>query len=132
MRERITKEQILSLDSDQLGKLKQMWHPSRHDVILLKSIGKDDYLESSIYDKSLDDNILWLVDIDYAYETNIEVEKEYCLPLLSIGQMIEILEYENEFQIRKWQDWMVYTNKTGEIENLSLVDALWIAIKEIL
>jgi len=51
---------------------------------------------------------------------------------VTIGKMIEILEKQGEFEIKKWNAWMVYTNKTGEVVKKHLCDALWSAVKETL
>lgn len=84
-------------------------------------------------------------DINFTYEQPISYNKEDCIPLLSIGQMIEILQRNNYglgdfYLVASSNDSMCELGKNyanmnsygNEYENKELCDVLWESIKAIL
>jgi len=125
MKLRIDTAQLNELSDAQKQRLRELWEPKDYDVILYKTPHEHDggvtsikisygFLDSEIIDMDS--------DVDGYYNIND------CLPLLSIGQMIEILQKNNISN-----NLLSYCNAyIMRIECEDICDALWQAVKEIL
>lgn len=108
MKRRITVEQLSELTDEQEEKLRSLWIPQTGDIYF-----RMDYTY---------DSPLLCEEYDYV---KVDKEKNSCLPLLDIGQMIEIL-HNNEIPFNPPID----ISDKFEIDNLC--DALWEAVKTLL
>jgi len=122
VKRRITGDQLNELTEVQKQKLREQWKPEAGDVI-----------ESDIFDSEI---LIGAVDRESLYactDTDFSViyEKLLCLPLLSIGQMIEIIG--NDWYMKAFctsmHDCGIYKNMKYW-KNDDLCDALWEAVKE--
>ena len=100
MLERITLEMLQELTEEQKEKLRELWEPNYGDMFIYEGSNKID--------------VMHIPDM-------INFNKKYCLPMLSIGQMISILGQEKASRVimREWR-------------NNELVECLWEAVKSIL
>lgn len=127
MKQYITSLQYIELTDEQQKRLKGIWKPNIHDIVVFENTGMIRSLEVG-------------GDVKYTQK-----HKEETIPLLSIGQMIEILDAycksNNYYDYSFWNDeldgkwhvslWM--NRKEGlEFDETELCDALWKAIKAIL
>lgn len=130
MEKRITIEQLQELSDDQKKHLQESWKPRRGDTFY-RSEG----------------NLVLLVEAasDEGIESCDElISKQGCLPLLSIGQMIQLVE---DFAISKgavWElkhDWYKYsvtirTDREDEpvmdVSDKDICNVLWMVTKQIL
>lgn len=138
MKQHITVEQLSELTEEQKNKLRTLWKPELGDLLYTKGYGLTEVFAVQNTDTFFEKN--------YGYghfdPTTIEERpiREKCLPLLSIGKMIDILENRDEcLNIVKRTDlegWgyeiqlrrvLYYNFSTGE-----LCDALWSAVKAII
>lgn len=118
MKKRISVDQMRELTKEQKKKLCEWWHPEHGDNFY-------DYIETAYTDC-----IVFLNGNDIKGCQGDEYKKENCLPLLNIGQMIELLENKehNNHLIRQ-----IFHITSSQIDNVdNLCDALWEAIKSIL
>lgn len=120
MKQRITIDDIRKLTQKQQVKLRQLWHPSIGDTV------NDRYDNSVMFVNSrVDDYNITLI----RGNSRMKVTKEECLPLLNIGQMIELLE-------DKQIEWRLDTFTINQDEiNIKynkneLCDTLWFLIVE--
>jgi hypothetical protein len=110
MKQRITCEQLKELTEEQKQRLREWWKPQEHDIYVVWG----DYVTA----------------VGKGCESDIN--KENCTPLLSIGQMIEIVA--NHFKEVK----MPVVQIGDEVKTdfygamMPLCDALWQAVKEVL
>jgi len=113
MKQRITVEQLNELSDAQKQRLRELWEPQDGDFIYSAKHGHTEFLEVAPMRGHGD------------YLKN----RDKSLPLLSIGQMIEILVKDDDFfNINQMYDsWRI-----DKIYNKELCDALWQAVKEIL
>lgn len=138
MKIRLYKEDILSLTDEQTDKLMELWEPKIYDVVLIKEIINDDaeYWESSVADRSINGNLLTLSEIDESYgDTLVEVHTKDCLPLLSIGDLMEILDSNEEsiFTMNKFHDSIYQVSINGKsYYGDNKCNALFEALKEVL
>lgn len=124
MKQRITIEQLNELTEEQMQQLREWWKPNRGDMffypernlVLLVEAASDDGIESA---------------------GNL-IKKLACLPLLSIGQMIEFLDPDGctifAFCNMIAAEPLVYeASVNGEqFYGANMCDALWEAVKQIL
>ncbi len=114
MKQRITREQLLELIPEQQKKLQSLWKPTVGDVIT----GTTVYGTLKIFDivGDIDD-----CELPSYNDSSWTYRPGDCLPLLSIGQMIELLGQEETRRtiIRRWH-------------GNELCDALWEATKNLL
>lgn len=111
MKQRITVEQLQELTPEQRARLREWWEPQEYDVYVDETCNG----ELSIY------GILRWVDYP-----EIEARKKgKRLPLLSVGQCIELLK---EIGMNK----LVHLDHIGAIQDDDFIDALWQAVKEVL
>jgi len=140
MKRRITPEQLQELTDEQKVKLKEWWKPEKFDIYFnINSHCSRIVLYSTIGPHGLpvifhEGNTVMSGQFDYT---------KLCLPLLDIGQMIELLtdwayterkcerslEIEYLPSVNKWEFNMPYISETGKQE---LVDELWEKVKEVL
>ena len=137
MKQRINAEQLQELSKEQKISLKEWCKPQFGDVLNSIKCGEVVFIYANGQDRLNFDSD--------GYEWDI---KENCLPLLSIGQMIEILQGKSE-QIttcynEKGVELMVWTEFPKQIQHISgrlklsrykadsYCDALWQAVKEVL
>ncbi|HYD92480.1 MAG TPA: hypothetical protein VEA37_13465 [Flavobacterium sp.] len=128
MKQRITVEQVTQLTDKQEEKLKQWWRPMFGDHFVVID-GRTICYVVNYYSG----------DIVTLGKRESFIEKSKCLPLLSIGQMVELLKDKEAFKSslgyapsavvefpNGWLaiDWY-HANKKG----LELCDILWEAIK---
>ena len=121
MKQRITVNQINELSDAQKQRLRELWDPQVGDSIITTGNYRIPYI---IVDAS---NMSSLAFIN----SGIGVfgnSKDNCLPLLSIGQMIEILANNKGFYQRE----TITSRMSGINDDNDLCDALWRAVKEIL
>lgn len=126
MKQHITVDQLDELTEKQKEKLRDMWEPIQGELFYYSD--KDDwYYGDGIYRcAEYKNNKIEIIG-------ERQIVKEYCLPVLSIGQMIEILE--KNIEIIKPLENMWRSNIKSHPLNIDadeLCDALWSAIKLIL
>ena len=117
MKQRITVEQLQELTEEQQQRLREWWKREFGDVFYITDYKNNKEAQLQVLDRS------WQLIVK-------EYRKEF-LPLLSIGQMIELIENNGV----SWQNGLflvdsnliIFKSYGGE-----LVDALWQAVKEIL
>lgn len=127
MKRRITKSDLEQLSIEQKEKLFMWYVPNDGDIVLhednnIYTVNRYTDIEKDFYYINDELETIW-VDIDF------------CLPLLDIGQMIELLQ-DNRVILDIWDTtsgWNVgewIEDKT--IHRTELCDALWQAVKSIL
>jgi len=128
MKQKITVKQLDELSEKGKKKLREWWKPKEGDWILNKAIhpksGKKHKIELCLSSPTA---FVWEQMINNA------------LPLLSIGQMIEFLDYHlldivtycEDNKIIKYEV-DLFPRKLVYFKNKNLCDALWLAVKEIL
>ena len=137
---RITTEQLNELTEEQKVKLRKSWKPQEGDKFILLCCHCNKSCIKIKYVHHVDQYGICLMN------DNLYADKEDCLPLLDIGQMIELLEskgvrldiYMNIFN--KWliRDLNKPLNENDESQFLGdepqgeLVDAFFEACKEVL
>lgn len=134
MRQNITQDDLRELTPEEQQALRSLWKPSMGDLAMYE------------------DGHLFVVcnDIDDPWPTSLleTMERatfrtytfERCLPLLSIGQMVEILADKQEVYLHIHKDWKsaVFSNGrdvddyTPDSQAPELCDALWAAVKGLL
>lgn len=122
MKQRITVEQLQELTDEQQQKLRDWWKPETGDVC----INGNTIILFEHGCSYFGVNISWNTDYNYNYPS-LETVKEHCIPLLSIGQMIELLEHCHISQY----DFENILNAWVVGQNL-LCDSLWDEVKQIL
>ena len=127
MKQRIDVSQLQELSPEQQEKLREWWQPQIGDAFIIKGDNEVRSIDSS-----------WrLIMI-----SNTPLANEFC-PLLSIGQMIEILTKESitvditttQMETKNRKTAFVLLNNVFSSERFDsgeLVDALFEAVKEIL
>jgi len=140
MKQHISKENLSELSPDQQEKLRSLWQPQQGDdfLILLEYEG----IVKEYRNGKVSDYIDPLPDDYIEYD---EWDKSQCLPLLNIGQMIDLIneEWKREYNAdsdsvfieisyRVCGHWI--NGKQCDVGNGkdSLCNALWDAVKSIL
>ncbi len=126
------KNQLDELMIDQANKLRKWWKPDIGDLILITDKNFKGY-ERVIDD--IHDNKIRAGSLPVIY-----IQKSECLPLLSIGQMIQLLlflSYEEsccestlDMAFRPLMKLWTLDGPYISEEHVELTDALWIAVKE--
>ena len=114
MKQRITSGQLQQLTPFQQEKLRELWQPQFGNILESKKHGEQVF----IYNEG---DSLYFDEDGYKCDT-----KENCLPLLSIGQMIELLQEKDALGS------CVYLDGSSIIEYVDICDRLFQAVKEIL
>lgn len=129
MKQRITPEQLRELTPEQQEMLREWWKPRELDVC----VGSDDFIFSvgMVREKHTikGKRDLWFWP---AEEGSAPLTKADCLPLLSIGQMIELIYVKSDMNWRSigniisegWGYALDNANKERE-----LADTLWQMVK---
>jgi len=131
MKQRLEPSDLAQLTDKQKDRLRELWQPEKRDFVLCNDT------REVIVSRCDSDKIYLFIYGGYILEV------KHCLPLLSIGQMIEILK---EKRIIMWQGWgnhlslwnveklILNSDKAFELvgKGGELCDALWQAVKEIL
>lgn len=127
MKRRITIEQLDELTEGQKAKLTEWWKPEYCDCFYItKNYYKEwnDIGEEIVEYRVTDLEFLTIEHRDFRggrYKA-VKYPKEYCIPLLDIGQMIELLESKG-----------IKLYRIGVDVNINnLCDALWKTVKEAL
>jgi hypothetical protein len=116
MKRRITVEQLNELTAEQKDHLREQWIPEKGDWC----IDKESYVFLITY---YSDDLLCHAD-------GIFIGKRSdCLPLLDIGQMIELLAYKG-IEVLKGEELNVNSHE-GDMQNY-LCDMLWNIVKAVL
>ena len=130
MKQRITPEQLMDMTPEQEEKLMELWQPQKGDMVHSKKYGElliKEVVHEDFYYVTLDEFI-------YDYTPKM-------LPLLSIGQMIELLEYKGLYCIKpifegdvfsEIEAWDVCVKDQFWGKGKELADALREAVKEVL
>lgn len=124
MKQRISTVQLLELSPEQQERLREWWKPADYDVMLKV---ETEY----VIEVDLNGGIYMISDSEGLCPP---ITKAECLPLLSIGQCIELLhsKYCDIAFESAGMSW--YSNISSFIENqeTELIDALFEAVKEVL
>lgn len=141
MRQQLTAEDLSQLTPEQQDKLRAWWKPEEWDMCIYHDEVCPVFMIDENYEYRGKRGVyLWLDDVGSG---NPPVLKDECLPILGIGQLIQLLEsydkclnvtnvilgdeYGNKFT------WEVKLRHLGKyIYKEELVDALWQVVKEIL
>ena len=120
MKQRITVEQLNELTDKQKERLQEWWNPQSYDVACGLVSGTEYVIDVH------GDTISMLEDSEGIVPP---IDKKEILPLLSIGQMIQLLREKHEIPFIKAGlfDWSV-----DGIERKELACALWEACKHVL
>ncbi len=145
MKHRISVDDLWKLAPEQREKLWEWWQPKEEDIIYAMNVPFYGVLVETVY--SIDKKGR-LVCLGEDYDAGNVHEKDECLPLLSIGQMIELLEGRYNEVSFGYNDsgcfWSVNRGVRGVgnmlIERMGvtttaadeLCDALWEAVRETL
>ena len=121
MKQHISKEDLLQLSPDQQEKPRKWWNPQEGNLFL------DEFYTEKLYCEAC--------MLEYRGKM---LNMNGCLPLLSIGQCIELLESYTP-KIEKGRHWMMEII-TGKLPNYDfpkyqrkqLIDCLFEALKEVL
>lgn len=140
MKQHISADQLRQLTPSQQERLRNIWEPEAHDVVLY------DDEELCVIDCYVGKNKLILGKLNFYRDGLDEAEKNNCLPSLSIGQCIELLssmannKEVNIGRVYNPFNWQVYFDiweegngaRFIEGQKEELIDALWEAVKSIL
>jgi len=145
MKQRITPEQLQELTSEQQEALRKWWKPEEWELIYVTNKGLNTFGQA-----------MRITGINPACDSlpmRLYVDvggwclKSEVLPLLSIGQCIELLNNKTNEQSFGYNDsgcfWTIFMGNRGignmvegskgrQFSSYELVDALWIAVKELL
>ena len=122
MKQRITMLQLRELSPEQQDKLRSLWNPRPGDHFT--------------YDLKWDNVAKYEVEGKlYGINYPSVASKSNCLPLLSIGQMIELLGDEwnslwnfSSFEVQEYEVSIEHVDRNKK--GTSLCDALWEAVKQ--
>ena len=131
MKQRITPEQILELNEEQRGKLQELWKPEIGNMAIDLLQGEERFIFSIDCNGTL-----------FNMSTGFEFCKHEALPLLNIGQMVEILDEKYDTKLKIYKEhtnplnpdakfWFALHPEEG-FGNHELCDALWAEVKKIL
>jgi len=126
MKQRTSPEQLKELTGEQQERLRDWWTPKWGDIVI-----------------DTRGNIALLSNLDIARQdkrgqVERDFQKSYCLPLLPIGQMVELL-IEKYGRFYASYDYISPESKRWDLcwpgvffQNEELADALWEVVKEVL
>jgi len=138
VKQRITVEQLNELSDEQKARLREWWKPQIGDAIISE---KDDRLRFIGHKTLFGDFALQFHPYTYDCNACDLVRVKDCLPLLSIGQMIELLSgkvYDLIIRLQDLEPAALYrgiaaTHNNDEwAERPELCDALFVAVKAVL
>ena len=136
MKRRITVEQLMELTEEQKQRLREWWNPEEGDYVQHNKYGVETICLPGPFDEECP-NVYFTTDY------RIHAFKEECLPLLDIGQMIELLEEKKMVTesldikapkglINTYSVWYGNGDFPKKYESKELCDALWQAVKQVL
>ncbi|MHA1400138.1 MAG: hypothetical protein ACTSQE_07300 [Candidatus Heimdallarchaeaceae archaeon] len=138
MKQHITIEQLNNLSDKGKGKLREWWIPIEGNIIYVEKNWLGDKKGKSVLfdDVEQGDGLFFLYSNMTYYPSAESINEDNVIiwPLLSIGQMIEFLKDEINFNLdySSLDDtWGVLTNECEE-GNKELCDALWEVVKKAL
>lgn len=121
MKQHITPEQLVELGDKGRKNLKKWWKPQAGDLVV------------RFYSETVPPSISRFIEV-YDIEGDRDISDYF--PLLSIGQMIELLGTKIDRIVRVREEWRIITPIEGgsnnEYYSSELCDALWIGVKEVL
>ena len=146
MKQHIGVEQLSELTDAQREKLREWWKPSLHDLFMCGenasplTVRKTTYEGSKIYCGVQDVPLRFYIQSKLTHEDYCLDKKDtyryksQCLPILSIGQCIELIgsklsDIDYDIFINNYY---VRVMDKGTYGNCELIDALWRAVKEVL
>ena len=162
MKQHISAEQLSELTQEQKDRLREWWEPSLHDLFMCGenasplTVRKTTYEGSKIYCGVQDVPLRFYIQSKLTYEDycldkkDTYRHKSQCLPLLSIGQCIELLKdkgtlqegYVDEYGLGCLVDDTYLNGSVKSCWQLGIIwaiekypefiDALWQAVKEVL
>ncbi len=136
MKQRINVEQLKQLTPQQQENLRKGWNPKEGDWWKPAAVDSEELLVNHQKECCVGDHC-GFGPLDEWFSGL----KELCLPLLSVGQCIELLESEYPtLHINKhlpsglqtWIEYDVFQQGLGSFRGKELIDALWEAVKEVL
>jgi hypothetical protein len=139
MKQRITIEQLQELTEKQKKRLSEMWKPQEGDCIYIHSgveygDGYGGIKTKSVFDCKREACVSYIGNVEigegktykkcilepeFGSDNYFEISFENCLPLLSVGQLIELLSPVNGDRLGK-----IYE----QVDTEKLCDALWEAV----
>ena len=120
MSNRISVAHLNELQSEQKGKLRKLWNPEPGNIICITS-SEIKMCEIGDIEVVKYVNDYGVISIDHAH-----LSKSDCLPLLDVGQMIQLLTEANMEGFGKHHIDINWT------DNYTLISALWKAVKVVL
>ena len=121
MKQRITLEQLNELSKEDKIKLRHWWKPDDGDWFV---INNENSKWTSLFYEEKTDRVV--------YSNEYYEPKQNCLPLLSIGQMIDFIEEKNELLVRT-DSYDVLDYKTLHWKvNVGLCNTLWEMVKKLI
>jgi len=139
MKQNITIDQLEELSLEQQIKLRDLWKPKQYDLVAYTYEYHEGLETDKVIIKGLYNNDPNLVEEVSDMEGEYVFPKGDCLPLLSIGQMIEYLrQYKLDINDSNYREgeWFIFLNKyrgsNNYFRNTEIIDALWEAVKECL
>lgn len=134
MKQRISIEDLNTLTDEQKERLRSWWVPQKGDIVL-RDYDKAEYVVIRTYDgPAKEDNTRWFVGLD----NHAGISNKDCLPLLTIGQMIEFanpirMEYKAwEYDDFKRDEWVVELAGGWIYHNINLFTAIFDAVKQLI
>lgn len=132
MKKHISVEQLKELSKEQRERLREWWKPAVGDIVCYKNEE-----HTIVYCTDGEIKVMPYTDIPFCIINDIEKRS---LPLINIGQMIEILRGKDEsgfVHFTVFKDINIVDSWYGimehdEYEADEIVDALWMAVKAVL
>jgi len=129
IQQHITPEMLSELTDEQKERLREWWEPQVGDIC-------EYFINEYFVVIRVEDNWVWLTD---DYQRHERISKNICLPLLSIGQCIELLREKDYIAVifPTDKDWRMTRKSSSpkfnfEYSGTELIIALWQAAKSIL
>lgn len=129
MKQRITITQLNELRDEQKQKLREWWQPQPYDVYVAHESTVHIAI-GSLYSGTMEQVI------DFGDQFGRNHYKSRCLPLLSIGQMVELIQQEchlfKGIERSVYNTWYVSIGIVAYGYKEEICDALWEAVVKIL
>ena len=134
MKQQITVDQLQEFTQEQKERLREWWKPEDGDAFIADykyavpwdKIKRRMHIMANVYSVKRNGDIE--ADGD-EYAGHEVIKKQYCLPLLSIGQLIELIDEKSNIGIALSAIETLYVNGKDFTE---ICDALWEAVKAVL
>ena len=134
MKQIISIDQLQEVTLEQQDKLREWWKPKQYDQVAYTYKYHYELVTSKIIIKGLYNGNPTKVEEVSDLEGEYVFLKSQCLPLLNIGQCIELLiNYDPCTVLEKhpvWPDGDIYKWDANESTEIELIDALWEEIKK--